>query len=189
MTEEWANVLVFPFRSNDKLLANCVVIERVPLFTQVFIGEASTMNTTRCTTDNGISKWSQSLAGPHNIQHEPPRTVCTAFIPTAISASSIGCEKLLKMMAGRLGVAVLAINNANAIRTVRGLIWSRYRAHSKFIKETFEQGNKCAKCNWMLVRGRTSLQRPACWAQHRVVALKNTSVAACWRYAAAATQI
>ena len=35
-------------------------------------------------------KWSQSLAGPHNIQHELPRTVCIAFIPTAISTSSVG---------------------------------------------------------------------------------------------------
>ena len=77
-------------------------------------------------------------------------------------ADFIGCEKFLEMVAGRLGVAVLAINNANAIRTVRGLIRLRYRAHSKFIDETFEKGNKCAKCN--------------------------TSVAACWRYAAAATQ-
>ena len=75
-------------------------------------------------------------------------------------ADFIGCEKFLEMVAGRLGVGVLAINNANAIRTVRGLIRSRYRAHSKFVDETFAKGNKCAKCNWMLVRGRTSLQRP-----------------------------
>ena len=74
-------------------------------------------------------------------------------------ADFIGCEKFLEMVAGRLGVGVLAINNANAIRTVHGLIRSRYRAHSKFVDETFEKGNKCAKCNWMLVRGRTSLQR------------------------------
>ena len=33
-------------------------------------------------------------------------------------ANFIGCEKFLKMVAGRLGVAVLAINNDNAIRTV-----------------------------------------------------------------------
>lgn len=39
MTEEWANVLVFPFRSNDKLLAKCVVIERVPLFTGNILSE------------------------------------------------------------------------------------------------------------------------------------------------------
>ena len=39
MTEEWANLLVFPFQSNDKLLANCVVIERVPLFTGNILSE------------------------------------------------------------------------------------------------------------------------------------------------------
>ena len=39
MTEEWANLLVFPFRSNDKLLANCVVIERVSLFTGNILSE------------------------------------------------------------------------------------------------------------------------------------------------------
>ena len=39
MTEEWANLLVFPFRNNDKLLANCVVIERVSLFTGNILSE------------------------------------------------------------------------------------------------------------------------------------------------------
>ena len=59
-----------------------------------------------------------------------------------------------------MGVAVPSINNANAIRTVRGLIRSRNMAHSRFLKATFDQGNKCAKCGWMLVRQRTKLQRP-----------------------------
>ena len=64
------------------------------------------------------------------------------------------------MVASRLGVAVPSINNVNVIRTVRGLIRSRYMAHSRFLKATFDQGNKCAKCGWMLVRQRTKLQRP-----------------------------
>ena len=76
-------------------------------------------------------------------------------------ADFIGCEQILMMVASRLGVAVLAINNANPIRTVRGVIQSWYRAHSQFLKATFDKGNKCAKCDWMLVRGRTSLERLA----------------------------
>ena len=40
------------------------------------------------------------------------------------------------------------------------MIRSSYRAHSRFLKATFDKGNKCAKCDWMLVRGRTSLKRP-----------------------------
>ena len=68
-------------------------------------------------------------------------------------ADFIGCEQILMMVASRLGVAVLAINNANPIRTVRGVIQSWYRAHSQFLKATFDKGNKCAKCDWMLVRG------------------------------------
>ena len=75
-------------------------------------------------------------------------------------ADFIGCEQFLEMVASRLGVAVPSINNANAIRTVRGLIRSRYRAHSRFLTDTFAEGNKCAKCGWMLVRQRTKLQRP-----------------------------
>ena len=75
-------------------------------------------------------------------------------------ADFIGCEQFLEMVASRLGVAVTSINNANAIRTVRGLIRSKYRAHSRFLKATFAEGNKCAKCDWMLVRRRTKLQRP-----------------------------
>ena len=64
------------------------------------------------------------------------------------------------MVASRLGVAVPSVNNANAIKTVRGLIRSRHMAHSRFLKATFDQGNYCAKCGWMLVRKRTKLQRP-----------------------------
>ena len=80
------------------------------------------------------------------------------------------------MVTSRLGVAVLAINNANPIRTVRGVIQSRYRAHSQFLKATFDKGHKCAKCDWMLVRGRISMERPT-FAQHHVVAMMNTLVA------------
>ena len=63
------------------------------------------------------------------------------------------------MAASRLGVAVDTINIVNPIRAVRGLIRSRYRAYSWFLKATFDKGNKCAKCDRMLVRGRTSLKR------------------------------
>ena len=65
-------------------------------------------------------------------------------------ADFIGCEKFLEMVAGRLGVGVLAINNANAIRTVRGLIRLRYRAHSKFMNE-------------LLRRGTSVLSATGCW--------------------------
>ena len=33
ITEEWANVIVFPFRRNQDLLANCVELEGIQLFT------------------------------------------------------------------------------------------------------------------------------------------------------------
>ena len=69
----------------------------------------------------------------------------------------ISCEQFLEMVACRLGVAVPSVNNANAIKTVRGLIRSRYMAHSRFLKATFDQGPM------------------------------NILVAACWKYAATAT--
>ena len=75
-------------------------------------------------------------------------------------ADYIGCDQFLEMVASRLGVAVPMISNANPIRNVRGLIRSRYRAHSKFVQDIWSKGNKCAKCGWMLVRGTTALQRP-----------------------------
>ena len=46
-----------------------------------------------------------------------------------------GCDQFLQMVASRLGVAVPTISNANPIRKVRGVIRSRYKAHSRFVQD------------------------------------------------------
>ena len=95
----------------------------------------------------------------------PPGTVCTSVISAPVSASLISWFYQLWAVSGDGheqvgGCSLLQSNNANVIRTVRGLTRSRYMAHSRFLKDTFYQGNKCAKCGWILVRQRTKLQRP-----------------------------
>ena len=72
-------------------------------------------------------------------------------------ANYIGCDHFLEMAASRLGAVVLTISNPKPIGNMRGLIHSRYRAHSKFLESTW---TKCAKCEWILIRGKTVLQRP-----------------------------
>ena len=75
-------------------------------------------------------------------------------------ADYIGCDRFLQRVASRLGVAVPMISNANPIRKVRGLIRSKYRAHSKFVEDIWTKGNKCAKCGWLLIGGTSVLQLP-----------------------------
>ena len=75
-------------------------------------------------------------------------------------ADYIGCDRFLQRVASRLGVAVPMVSNANPIRKVRGLIRSKYRAHSKFVEDIWTKGNRCAKCGWLLIGGTSVLQRP-----------------------------
>ena len=52
-------------------------------------------------------------------------------------ANYTGCDHYLEMVASRLGAVVLMISNPKPIGNVRGLIHSRYRAHSKFLESTW----------------------------------------------------
>ena len=140
-------------------------------FSYTLFGQPCTCNTERasssvlptCTywqTDDGqMTIW-------HLVYHIPPnfRKILLHFLNSSEFSVEPECYKLLsyqwllqrvhladymflQMVASRLGVVVPMISNANPTRKVRGLIRSRYRAHSKSAQDIWTNAPSVGGCS------------------------------------------